>query len=51
MEINYVFYCDDPCSASDSIDKFTLKKCENVEQQNKKMTGLNTFESVLTSVD
>ena len=43
--------CGDPCSGSDSIDKITLKKWKNIEDQSKKWTGLATFESVFTTVD
>ena len=43
--------CGDPCSASDSIDEITLKKWKNIEEQSKKWTGLDTFESVFATID
>ena len=43
--------CGSHCSASDFIYKVTLKKWNNIEQQSKKWTDLDTFESVFTTVD
>ena len=41
----------DPCSGSDFMDKTTLKKWKNRNEQSKKWTGLDTFEPVFTTVD
>ena len=51
MEASCILQCGDPCSGSDSIDKITLKKWKNIEDQSKKWTGLGTCESVFTTVD
>ena len=51
MEASCILQCGDPCSGSDLIDKITLKKWKNIEDQSKKRTGLDTFESVFTTVD
>ena len=52
MEASSILQCDDPCLASDSIDKIPFSKWKNIEDQNKTWTGLDTFESVFaTPVD
>ena len=51
MEASCILQCGDSCSTSDSIDKITLKKWKNVDEKSKKWTGLDTFESVFTTVD
>ena len=51
METSCILQCGDHCSASDSIDKITLKKWKNIEEQSKKLTGLDTFESVFAIAD
>ena len=51
MEASCLLQCGDPCSASDSLHKITLKKYKNIEDQSKKWTGLDNFESVFTIVD
>ena len=51
MEASCILQYCDPCSASDSIDKVSLKKWKNIEEQSKKWIGLDTFESVFTTVD
>ena len=40
-----------PCLTRDSIDKITLKKWKNIEGESKKWTGLDTLESVSTTVE
>ena len=51
MEASCILQCGDLCSASDLIDKVTLMKQKSkVEEQSKKWTGLDTFESVFTTV-
>ena len=51
MEASCILQCGDPYSASDLTNKTTLKKWKNIEEQSKKWTGLDTFESVFTTVD
>ena len=51
IEGSCILQCGIPCPANDSIDKITLKNCENIKEQSKKCTGLDTFESVFTVVD
>ena len=51
VEASCILQRDDPCSASDSIDKITLKKWKNIEDQSKRWAGLDTFESIFTTVD
>ena len=51
MEASCLLQCGNPCSASDSLDKITLKKWINIADPRKKWTGLDTFESVFTAVD
>ena len=50
-----ILQCGNPFSASDLIDKITLKKWKKKQKyiwnQNKKWTGLDTFESVFTTAD
>ena len=41
----------DPCSGSELIDKTTLKTWKNRKEKSNKWTGLDTFESVFTTVD
>ena len=51
MEASWIMQCDDPCLASDSIDKIPLSKWKNIQDQNKKWTGLDTFESVFATFE
>ena len=51
MEASCILQGDDPCLASDSIDKIPLSKWKNIQGQNKKWTVLDTFESVFATFD
>ena len=46
-----ILQCGNPCSKTDSIDKISLSKWNNIKTQCQKWIGLDTFELVYTSID